>query len=85
MAINNEFMISEEEIIEFIQPINNKINLISPDTKNDIVTGTKDKAMNGRLIKIQNLILDNTAFVCIQKNVPLNVKLISPFLFITMM
>lgn len=69
----------------FIQHINNKINLIFPDTKNDIMAGTTDNTIIGKLIKIQNLVLDKTAFVFNQKNILLNVKLISPFLLITKM
>ena len=83
MAINNEFMISEEEINKFIQLINSKIDLIFPDTKNETITGITDNAMRGRLIKSQNLVLDKIAFVFIQKNAPWNVKLISPLLRIT--
>lgn len=67
MAINNEFMMSEEEIIKFIQLINNKIDFIFPDSKNEAMAGITDNTMKGRLIKSQNLILDKTAFVCIQK------------------
>lgn len=78
-------MISEAEIHKLIQLINNNTDLIFPDTYNETMAGTTDNAMRGRLIKIQNLILDKTAFVCSQKNVPRNVKLISPFLFITKM
>ncbi|EOP10806.1 hypothetical protein KQ3_01835 [Bacillus cereus B5-2] len=69
----------------FIQHINNKIDLIFPDTKKDIMAGTTDNAITGKLIKTQNLILDKVAFVFSQKNIPLNVKLISPFLLITKM
>lgn len=69
----------------FIQHINNKIDLIFPDTKNDIIAGTTDNTIIGKLIKTQNLFLDKTAFVFSQKNLLLNVKLISPFLFITKM
>lgn len=69
----------------FIQHINNKIDLIFPDTKNDIIAGTTDNIIIGKLIKTQNLVLDKTAFVFNQKNLLLNVKLISPFLFITKM
>jgi hypothetical protein len=78
-------MISEAEINKFIQLTNKKMDLIYSDTKNDAMTGTTDKAMKGRLIKTQNLGLDRTAFVCSQKNIPLNVKLMSPLLFITIM
>ena len=63
----------------FNQHINNMIDLIFPDTKNDITAGTTDNTTMGRLIKIQNLILDKIAFVFNQKNIPLNVKLTSPF------
>lgn len=69
----------------FIQHINNKIDLIFPDTKNDIMAGTTDNAIIGKLIKTQNLVLDKTAFVFNQKNLLLNVKLISPCLLITKM
>lgn len=69
----------------FIQHINNKIDLIFPDTKNDIMAGTTDNTIIGKLIKTQNLFLDKTAFVFSQKNLLLNVKLISPFLLITKM
>lgn len=69
----------------FIQHINNKIDLIFPDAKKDIMAGTTDNAITGKLIKTQNLILDKVAFVFSQKNIPLNVKLISPFLLITKM
>lgn len=69
----------------FIQHINNKIDLIFPDTKNDIKAGTTDNTIIGKLIKTQNLFLDKTAFVFSQKNLLLNVKLISPFLLITKM
>lgn len=69
----------------FIQHINNKIDLIFPDTKKDITAGTIDNTITGKLIKTQNLILDKVAFVFSQKNIPLNVKLISPFLLITKM
>lgn len=47
----------------FIQHINNKIDLIFPDTKNDIMAGTTDNTIIGKLIKTQNLVLDKTAFV----------------------
>jgi hypothetical protein len=47
--------------------------------------GTVDKTIKGKLIKIQNLALERMAFVLIQKNIPLKVRLISPFLFITNM
>ncbi len=67
----------------FNQHINNMIDLIFPDTKNDITAGTTDNTTMGRLIKIQNLILDKIAFVFNQKNIPLNVKLTSPFLLMT--
>ncbi|AOM11180.1 hypothetical protein BTI247_27910 [Bacillus thuringiensis Bt18247] len=63
----------------FIQHIYNKIDLIFPDTKNEIMAGTTDNTIIGKLIKIQNLVLDKTAFVFNQKNLLLNVKLISPF------
>lgn len=69
----------------FIQHINNKIDLIFPDTKNDIMAGTTDNTIIGKLIKTQNLVLDKTAFVFSPKNLLLNVKLISPFLLITKM
>lgn len=69
----------------FIQHINNKIDLIFPDTKNDIMAGTTDNTIIGKLIKTQNLVLDKTTFVFNQKNLLLNVKLISPFLLITKM
>lgn len=85
IAMKNELMISEAEIKEFIQLTNKKIDLISSDKKNDTMTGTTDKAMKGKLIKTQNLGLDRIAFVCSQKNIPLNVKLMSPFLLITIM
>ena len=67
----------------FIQHINNKIDLIFPDTYNDTIAGTTDSTIIGKLIKIQNLILDKIAFVFSQKNIPLNVKLTSPFLLMT--
>lgn len=70
-------------MIVFIQHTNNKIDLIFPDTYNDTIAGTTDSTIMGRLIKIQNLVLDKIAFVFSQKNIPLHVKLISPFLFIT--
>ncbi|MDW9210628.1 hypothetical protein BTTOUR_17980 [Bacillus thuringiensis serovar toumanoffi] len=63
----------------FIQHINNKIDLIFPDTKNDIMAGTTDNTIIGKLIKTQNLVLDKTAFVFSQKKLLLNVKLISLF------
>ena len=63
----------------FIQHINNKIDLIFPDTKNDIMAGTTDNTIIGKLIKTQNLVLDKTAFVFSPKIFLLNVKLISPF------
>jgi hypothetical protein len=85
IAIKNELMISEAEIKEFIQLTNKKIDLISSDTKNDTMKGTTDNAMKGKLIKNQNLGLDRIAFVCNQKNIPVNVKLMSPFLLITIM
>ncbi|WP_342668511.1 hypothetical protein [Cytobacillus solani] len=69
----------------FIQLTNNKIYLRSQDRKNDAMAGTTDKTMRGKLIKTQNLGLDRIAFVCSQKKMPLNVKLISPFLIMTMM
>lgn len=69
----------------FIQHINNKIDLIFPDTKNDIMAGTTDNTIIGKLIKTQNLVLDKTAFVFNQKNLLLNVKLISSCLLITKM
>ncbi len=69
----------------FIQHINNKIDLIFPDTKDDIMAGTTDNTIIGKLIKIQNLALDKIAFVFNQKNIPLQVRLISPILFITIM
>ncbi|KOP83898.1 hypothetical protein AMS60_02475 [Bacillus sp. FJAT-21945] len=78
-------MISEPEITAFIQLTNNKIDLISSDKKNDAMAGTTDKTMRGKLIKTQNLGFDRIALVCSQKNIPLNVKLMSPFLFMTMM
>lgn len=78
-------MISAEEITEFIQHTNNKIDWIFPDTQNDIMPGTTDNTRKGKLIKTKNLDLDKIAFVCSQKNIPLNVKLISPFLFMTRM
>lgn len=82
-AIKNELMISEAEIKEFIQLTNKKIDLISPGKKNDTMKGTTDNAMKGKLIKNPNLGLDRIAFVCSQKNTPLNVKLMSPFLLTT--
>ncbi len=51
----------------FIQHINNKIDLIFPDTKNDIMAGTTDNTIIGKLIKTQNLVLGKTAFVFNQK------------------
>ncbi|GAB6459345.1 hypothetical protein bcgnr5371_13320 [Bacillus cereus] len=75
--------ISEAEIIEFIQHTNNKIDLILPDTKDDIMAGMTDSTIIGKLIKVQNLALDRIAFVFSQKNIPLRVKLISPLLFMT--
>lgn len=51
----------------FIQHINNKIDLIFPDTKNEIMAGTTDNTIIGKLIKTQNLVLDKTAFVFNQK------------------
>ena len=85
IKIKNELIISEEEIHKLIQPINSRMDLICPDTKKEARAGTTDNTMSGRLIKIQNLVLDNTASVCIQKNIPLNVKLIFPFFFTTTM
>ncbi len=83
IAINKELYMSEAEIIAFIQHTNNKIDLILPDTKDDIMAGMTDSTRIGKLIKIQNLALDRIAFVFSQKNIPLQVKLISPLLFIT--
>lgn len=56
----------------FIQHINNKIDLIFPDTKNDIMAGTTDNTIIGKLIKTQNLVLDKTAFVFSPKNLLLS-------------
>ncbi|BCD29578.1 hypothetical protein BC30102_2614 [Bacillus cereus] len=72
-------------MIAFIQHTNNKIDLIFPDTKDDIMAGTTDNTIIGKLIKIQNRVLDRSAFVFSQKNIPLQVRLISPILFITIM
>ncbi len=83
IAINKELYMSEAEIIAFIKHTNNKIDLILPDTKDDIMAGMTDSTRIGKLIKIQNLALDRIAFVFSQKNIPLQVKLISPLLFIT--
>jgi hypothetical protein len=58
-------------------------DLISPDTKNEIIAGITDNTIKGKLIKTQNLFLERIAFVLSQKYRPLNVKLISPLLFIT--
>jgi len=73
------------EIKVFIQLTNNKMLFISSDDTNDKMNGNIDNVTKGRLINTQNLALDKIASVCIQKNMPLNVKLISPFLIITMM
>jgi len=85
IAINNELIISEAEISVLIQLTNKKMDFISPDKKNDTIKGTTDNPRKGKLIKSQNLDLDRMAFVCSQKKIPLNVKLMSPFLFMTMM
>ena len=84
-AIKNELIISEAEISVFIQLTNKKMDLRSPDKKNDTIKGTTDNPRKGKLIKSQNLGLDRMAFVCSQKKIPLNVKLMSPCLFMTMM
>ena len=81
----NYIYISEAEIIAFIQHTNNKIDLILPDTKDDIMAGITDSTIIDKLIKIQNFALDRIAFVFSQKNIPLQVRLISPILFITIM
>ncbi len=83
IAINKELYMSEAEIIAFIQHTNNKIDLKLPDTKDDIMPGMTDSTIIGKLIKIQKRVLDRIAFVFSQKNIPLQVKLISPILFIT--
>jgi hypothetical protein len=85
IAIKNELMMSEPEITVLIQLTNNKIDLRSPVKKHDTMAGTTDNARRGKLIKTQNLGLDRIVFVWSQKNMPLNVKLISPFLIMTMM
>lgn len=59
--------------------LSNIYDLIFPDTKNDIMAGTTDNTIIGKLIKTQNLVLDKTAFVFSQKKLLLNVKLISLF------
>lgn len=46
------------------------------------MAGITVNPIKGKLIKSQNLVLDRIAFVLSQKNIPLKVKLISPFLFI---
>jgi len=85
MAIKKELIISAAEINKLIQLIINKVDLIFPDAKNENKAGTTDNTIKGKLIKIQNLVLDKMASVCSQKNTPRNVKLIFPFLFMTMM
>lgn len=55
----------------FIQHINNKINLIFPDTKKEITAVNTNNTIIGKLIKTQSLILDKVAFVFSQKNIPL--------------
>ncbi len=47
--------------------LSNIYDLIFPDTKNDIMAGTTDNTIIGKLIKTQNLVLDKTAFVFSQK------------------
>ena len=67
MKIKNEFTISEAEMIKLNQLINNKSALRSPVTKNEAIAGIHVKPIKGKLIKIQNLFLERTAFVWSQK------------------
>jgi hypothetical protein len=78
-------IISEEEIHKFIQLTNSRMNLIFPDTKKVATAGVTDNTMRGKLIKIQNQVLDRTASVCSQKNIPRNIKLILSFFFTSTM
>jgi hypothetical protein len=78
-------IISEEEIHKFIQLTNSRMDLIFPDTKKVATAGVTDNTMRGKLIKIQNHVLDRTASVCSQKNIPRNVRLILSFFFTSTM
>lgn len=79
MAIKMELIISDPEMNALIQLINNKMDWKSPEVNNDRAAGITVKTRKGEVIKNQNLVFDRIAFVCSQKKIPLNVKLISPF------
>jgi hypothetical protein len=51
-------IISEEEIHKFIQLTNSRMDLIFPDTKKVATAGVTDNTMRGKLIKIQNQVLE---------------------------
>ena len=79
MIIKKVLIISELDKNVLTQLIYSNTAFTSFVTKNEIRNGSTDKVKKGKLINVKNLPFCKGAFVCSQKKVPRNVRLMSPF------